>query len=97
MTNYKKEYSAYKNGTSTVIAAPNDVLGQRYIRDKVGDVITYTPIEVTQENISQIATVVTARPHHKAVVLAIWQEYRGMKFERTVSREGIIQYTEVNK
>jgi len=90
-----KTYTAYKVGTGTVLTAPTGISGQRYIRDKVDGVITYTPIEVTQENISQIATVVLARLHHNVSVLAVWQEYRGTKFKRTVDQKGIIKYTEV--
>lgn len=98
-------YSAHQNGTSTVLNAPTDARGTRYVRDKVPgsvggevkEIITFTPISHVTTGLSQIATVVVARVAGDVVVLSVWPEYKGKLFNREVDKFGTIKYMEVKQ
>ena len=98
-----KYYSAYPNGGSVVVTAPKYALGIQYLRDKVsGDTITYTPFSLLDGDLLKTAPIdnmITGMKSGGSVVLSVWKECAGEKFERNESETGIITYdrVEVNK
>ena len=89
MRKIKPNYSAYRTGDSTVLCAPKDSLGIKYIRDKVGGMLTYTPVSLLSSVPNQT---ITGRKSGGNVILLTWKEYTGMVFKRSVDGNGIITY-----
>ena len=95
-----KHYFAYRTGGSVVMAAPKNAMGVQYLRDKVGDTITYTPFSLLDCDVLKIAPIenmVTGMNSGGNVVLTIWKEYLNHVFKRIEDSTGNITYEPVEE